>query len=87
MCKDQHLKLQVLEKLSYINEFSIIVISSSDDIKLDVTLIPNLSIVRLTKMEKSDLINISRTIFCPLSRYHEDLIDKLVSWYFLNIYK
>ena len=52
-----------------------ILISSNDELKLDGMLTPNLIQVKIHRIEKSDLLNISRKLFSPKIKYHDILIE------------
>jgi len=41
----------------------------------------------LTRLEKRDLINISRKLFISTNSQHDTIIEKLVNWYFKNVKK
>ena len=41
--------------------------------------------MKLQRIQKNDLLNISRKLFNPKIKYHDILIEQLVAWYCQNI--
>lgn len=76
----------MIQKIVKITDVSAISISSNESLKIDASQYPAITILRLPKIEKIEVISISKKVMNPVDRRQEIILERIIDFYYNTVF-